>query len=88
MPNRPSFTEPRLFDLAPIPTPEMQVAVAVNLSGPNGTAEVWVTISDLVTGATMACWSEQTGGLDSAPTCASEIIGDAVRTALRDLGPF
>ena len=82
------WTEPRLFDLPPASYPQLQVKVSVNLDGPRGTSEVWVEIKDLVKGERIALWSNPLTSVFTAPECASEILADAVRTAMRDLAPF
>jgi hypothetical protein len=87
MPKRAPVQE-RLFQPPPASYTDLQVAVAVNLDGPHGSAQCWVTITDLSTRERVACWSVPANRLADAPTCASEIIADAVRTAMVDLSPF
>lgn len=82
------WLQDRLFEPPPRAISQIKVRCDVNIDGPAGTSVVWVTIEDLTTGEQLACWSNPPNQVWVAPECASEIMADAVRTAMRDLSPF
>lgn len=87
MPRSTHFQD-RLFTPPPPMITGLKLRLDVNLDGPSGTAETWITLSELATGDQLACWSERTVRLDAMPDAATEVLADALRTALRDLAPF
>lgn len=86
--NMPKWTEPTLFSSVGLDFPALTIDLTVHLDGPTGRVQCISSVRDPREAGALSIIGHPSADLEHAVNVATEILGDAIREALRHVTPF